>query len=62
MKRCPELKSPCPCREYAKDALCDWPYHIDMDPGQIVYMTELLDVIGEEERIERQDFKTHHIT
>ncbi len=45
MKDCPEGKFYCPCSEYSKDGLCDWPYRKDMSLEQIRYVTELLKVI-----------------
>jgi hypothetical protein len=51
MHNCPEGKLCCPCPEFSKDGLCDWPYRIDMSFEEIKYMTELLQTV--ERRNER---------
>lgn len=45
MQDCPEHKKSCPCQEFSKEGLCDWPYSIDLDHKQIRYLSELLKVI-----------------
>ena len=49
MKGCPAGKKgrDCPCQEFSKERLCDWPYRIDFDHEQIRYLSELLRVIEE---------------
>ena len=49
MTQCPEGKDVCPCQEYAKEGLCDWPYLNGMTLEEAKYMTELLRVIKGEE-------------
>jgi hypothetical protein len=41
--QCPIVKpeSECPCPEYSKEGLCDWPYRNDLDP-QLVTLIERL--------------------
>jgi hypothetical protein len=48
MKHCPEKKDKCPCPEFSKDGLCDWPYRNGMTPQELKYMTELLETINKE--------------
>lgn len=45
MRDCPEGKLYCPCAEFAKGGLCDWPYRNGMSFLEASYMTELLLVI-----------------
>lgn len=42
---CPEGKTFCPCPEFSKEGLCDWPYWIGMSYQEIRYMTEILQLI-----------------
>jgi len=44
MKECPENKVSCPCPEFSKDGLCDWPYRNGMSFQEARYMTEILQV------------------
>ncbi len=45
MKECPEGKTFCPCPEFSKDGLCDWPYRNGMSFQDARYMTEILRLI-----------------
>lgn len=49
MSSCPAGKplDDCPCPEYSKEGLCDWPYRSDFDGGQIRYTTQLLQAVDE---------------
>ena len=47
---CPlsEKKRDCPCPEYSKEGLCDWPYRYGLTLQGARYMTELLKTIERE--------------
>lgn len=42
---CPERKAFCPCPEFSKEGICDWPYRNGMSLQEARYMTEILRVI-----------------
>lgn len=44
-KGCTEGKTFCPCPEYSKEGLCDWPYRNGLDLPELRYMTELLQTV-----------------
>lgn len=48
MKECPENKDSCPCQEFSKEGLCDWPYRYDLTLQEARYLTELLKTIERE--------------
>lgn len=47
MRDCPEGKLYCPCLEFSKEGLCDWPYRNRMSFLEAGYMTDLLRLLRE---------------
>ena len=44
---CPERKLYCPCHEFSKERLCDWPYRNGTSFQEMRYMTEILRVVDQ---------------